>query len=766
MKHCDPAFSSVMLNGFVSIVFVICLNFSILAQNQSDFGFERTSTIPVSDLDNKLLDLAWVGGLNACQFHAFDLNFNGVNDLIIFDRHGNQLLTLLNNGGQNEYAYSFAPEYIRYFPKLEHWVQFHDFNNDGKKDIFTYTVGGIKVYKNISDTLIRFEQVTHPYLRSKYGTIETNLLVTNVDYPAILDFDGDGDLDIFTFWGLGSFLEKHSNQSQELYGNSDSLIYKKTDYCWGYFAESDESNAITLDTCLDIKHLIKGSNLLNNDERHTGSTLLMLDMTGNGLKDLILGDIDFPGLYLLKNEGTADSARIVSVDTLFPSNTRSVKLFSFPAVSLAEINNDGINDLIVSPFDPSLRRSRHHNSVWFYKNTGSNKAPAFTFEREDLFQHRMIDVGAGAMPVLTDVDGDGLPDLIIGNYGFNDTCWYDQFSILRCKYSARLSYFKNTGTTGNPAFRLVNDNFAGISSLGLRATLPTFGDIDGDGKKEMIVGNESGNLLLFKDQSPTPGEVDYQLVDDNFQQVKVGAFSAPQLIDLRGNGLLDLVLGQENGKLSYYQNQGSATEPVFIKTTENLGNVNVTDPNLSYTGRSIPHFFRDKQNSLRLFVGSESGRIFYYKDIEANLNGTFTLAEERLAGISEGIMTAPATAYLPGNDYPNLIVGNYRGGVSYYKGIVPAPYGIANPDPGGNSEIKVYPNPAADYATVVFAQSFISAELRLYDFTGRIVFNTIVRDSQEFVIPLKNLKNGLYLIHIMPEGETKVMSTKLVVSRR
>jgi hypothetical protein len=40
-------------------------------------------------------------------------------------------------------------------------------------------------------------------------------LVTNVDYPAIFDIDNDGDLDILTFWGLGSFMELHQNMSVE-----------------------------------------------------------------------------------------------------------------------------------------------------------------------------------------------------------------------------------------------------------------------------------------------------------------------------------------------------------------------------------------------------------------------------------------------------------------------------------------------------------------------------------------------------------------------
>ena len=729
--------------------------YGIKAQDYHDFGFERNSTLAVFGSDNKLLDLAWTGGLNAAQFHRFDLNFNGTEDLIIFDRHGNRLLTFLNDGSDSEYAFSFAPEYIDYFPPLHDWVQFIDFNNNGKKDIFTYTVGGIKVFKNVSDTIIRFQQITFPYLLTQIGSMQTNLFVTDVDYPSIFDMDGDGDLDILTFWVLTTFVEMHTNQSAELYGHSDSLTYKKTEYCWGYFAESDESNQIYLDTCVNLKNMDFVRRIVSPEEtRHAGSTLLMLDMTGNGLHDLILGDTDYPTLFLLKNDGTADSARIIDFDTVFPANTRPVNLFSMPAAFFVDVNNDGINDLVVSPFEKSLRRSKHHNSVWFYKNIGSNEFPEFVFEREDLFQHRMIDVGAGALPVLIDLDDDGLPDLMVGNFGYNDTCFFDQFMNLSCKYIARLAYFKNTGNSGNPEFTLVDDDFANLAALGLRAIYPAFGDLDGDGKTEMLIGNAEGNLLLFKNISKNDREPEYELVDDNFQEIAVGAFSAPQLIDLNGNGLTDLVLGQENGKISFYENQGSATNPVFVKITDELGGVNVTDQMFSYTGHSIPHFFRDVQETLRLFVGSESGRIHYFKDIENNLDGTFTLVEESLLHINEGIRTAPAVGFLTGSNYPDLITGNYGGGLSFYKGAAPQPFGIENPIENARIHFDVFPNPAASHFTLIIRDSdYLHASLEVFDLTGRLVFEIKSLKNSQTVIPVNDWKPGLYIFSLRKTGK-------------
>lgn len=741
---------------------------SLKAQVYHDFGFERDLSVPVYHFDNKPLDLAWTGGLNACQFHRFDLNFDGVEDLIIFDRHGFRLLTFMNDGSDGEFAFHFAPEYIDFFPAIEHWAQFIDYNGDGQKDIFTYTTAGIKVFRNVSDTEIRFEQITFPFLLTQIGNNMLNLYVTSVDYPAITDMDGDGDLDILTFWGLGTFLEMHSNMSVDNYGHNDSLIYKKTDYCWGRFAESDESNALTLDTCLNFKNseVFKHIPSIRNN-RHVGSTLLMLDMSGNGLKDLILGDIDYPGLFLLENEGTQDTAFIAGTDTLFPSNTKPVSLFSFPLPNYIDITNNGVNDLLVSPFDPSLRRANHHRSVWFYRNTGTNELPLFEFEREDLFQHRMIDVGAGAVPALFDLNSDGLLDLIVSNYGYNDTCYYDQFYNLHCKYVSTISYYKNTGSPENPEFTLIDEDFAGLSELGMKALHPTLGDIDNDGRLEMIAGNENGTLLLFKDQSSDGHDPLFVLVDENFQGIAVSGHSAPQLIDITGNELPDLVIGQSNGKISYYENQGNLSNPVYVKITDEFGNVDVTDPLVSYTGYSKPWFFRNSSGKLKLFVGSESGKIFYYNDIEENLDGSFSLAEEQLLLIREGIRTAPAVGFLKGNDYPDLIIGNYSGGLSFYQGTTPKPFGIEYPGTFIQHGFDVFPNPASSQLILSFKRPGLASSLEVFDNTGRLVYNSD-QLNQQTTIQVHSWRKGIYFFQVKftdRDGTQHISSKKVMITK-
>jgi hypothetical protein len=251
---------------------------SVKSQALYDFSFQRDTVISCRDMDESILPFGFAGGMNSCQYGAIDLDGDLVKDLVVFDRHGNRILPFIRKSiGLQGYVY--APGYAKYFPPIENWMQLIDYNNDGREDIFTYTTGGIKVFRNSSSGVPHFVQVSHPYLRSLQGTSYTNILVTYADYPAISDIDGDGDMDILTFWGLGSFVEMHKNMSVEKYGNSDSLDFIKTETCWGMFAEGEDSDQITLDTCqgekLDEQKLIIST--WDGDPKHTGSTLLAVD---------------------------------------------------------------------------------------------------------------------------------------------------------------------------------------------------------------------------------------------------------------------------------------------------------------------------------------------------------------------------------------------------------------------------------------------------------------------------------------------------------
>jgi len=723
----------------------------------------------VFDENGNRLSMPFAGGLNACQLGAVDLNADGVEDLVVFDRQGYRLLTFINEGLAGEISYVYQPVYEKYFPPVEHWMQLVDYNNDGKEDIFTYTTGGIKVYRNDSQDVPVFTQVSKPYLVSLQGTTLTNIFVTYVDYPAIVDVDNDGDKDILTFWGLGSFVEWHKNLSMENFGTADSLIFEKVSDCWGRFAEGAENNSIQLDTCVSFDEKMQAySGLKGDDPKHTGSTLLVHDFNGDGLPDLALGDVDYPALIRFTNGGTSEEAKMVSFTDSFPGDVNPVHITSFPACSAVDVNNDGRTDLIASPFEPSLIRCDGFNSNWLYLDEGTGTIPGYNFIQKDFLQKDMIDLGSGAFPALFDYNGDGLQDLIVGNYGYVDSSWLDPVYGLKCEYVSSLALFENTGTADLPAFKLVTRDYLNLSSLQMQSLIPAVGDVDGDHKTDILCGNSKGKFVFLKNKASSGQPADFEPADPAFQQIDVGDFSAPQVADLDGDGLNDLVSGNKKGKLSYYRNTGQAGSPSYTLVTDSLGGIDVTNTAVSYYGYSIPLFYNLNDGQKMLLVGSEFGEIFVYSGIENNLDGHFTF-EGLLQGLEKGWRSSPALGNIDGDTLTELFVGNYSGGLTWYKGYHASPDGVGEERPAGKIRLEIIPNPASDKATIMIEglkEDPSGIRICLYDMSGARKYAS-ERCGGRTEIPLKGFAPGLYPVVVTLEikGAVTQATGKIMVVR-
>ncbi len=747
-----------------NLFFVMIITFLILpglhAQYDLPFGFEKKYTIAVADSLGDVLQNPWAGGMNACQFGEIDLDDDGIRDLVVFDRNGNRIQTWKNQGTPGEISYTFDPDLAGKLPHFDDWVIFADFNMDGLNDIFTYSKGfaGIKVYRNTGNPDDMFELVVYPYLKSFQGSGYVNVLVTYVDYPAIFDLDDDGDLDLLTFWGLGSFVEFHLNESMELYGVPDSLIFRKTENCWGRFAESEESNTIYLDTCFDrgyqsphgpeIPPPSGGAGGGALPPRHTGSTFLIFDNNGDGLTDLLLGDVDYAAPALLINGGTPRDALMTAHTFTFPDYDTPIDLLSFPLMSLLDLNNDEVKDLIVSPFDPSLVKSKNVDNTWLYLNQGETNNPDFNLFTKTFLQNEMLDFGAGAVPVFFDHNNDGLQDIVVGNYGYLDSSYYGLGLNLYCDYRAQLALLENTGTAAQPSYQLKTTNYMNLPDYFPEhgkpyAAVPSFGDLDGDGDEDMLMGNAEGTLFYFENIAPSGQPADFQLIDPSYQDLDAGSFSAPQLFDLDNDGLKDLAIGKRNGTISWYRNIGSAASPEFTLVTDTLGMVDVRDPNLSVFGFCIPHFYRDETGNVHLFAGSEFGEIYYYNNINDNIEGKFSLVMKNYLWIDEGLRSAVAIGNLNDDLYPEMLLGNYSGGLSYFSGTIPPP-AIVEDEWDETTEIRIYPNPARDHVYIDFPKTSDVKifKISIMDFTGKEIQTIFDQQKQ---IDVRNMKDGIYL---------------------
>lgn len=750
MKHIFAIFSCLS---------VLLLHSVVMGQVLNDFEFEQWSDLPVYRQGAQLHN-AWAGGLNNAQFGKFDLDGDGWDDLLVFDRHGDRLLPFIFSRQNQAEVYTYAPYYRRFFPVLNHWFQVADYNGDAKPDIFSYTPGGIMVYKNTGDQVPRFVKAVDPYITSLQGSIYTNLLVTYVDYPVIADLDGDGDLDILTFWGLGSWVELHRNMSVEVTGSADSLLFRKETGCWGRFAENPESNIIYLDTC----YAGGSARFPSNDPKHTGSTFCLLDMNGDQKLDLLLGDVDYPDPAPLINAGSNMEAEMVEQLPQYPVMD-PVYLWSFPLAQHIDITNSGRKDLVVSPFDPSLVKSRGSESVWLYKDISSGTGPEFVLADKSFLQRTMIDMGLGAYPVFADVNGDGLTDMVAGNYGLYDTCFMNNAGQLKCYYYSRLYLFMNTGTAESPEFTLADDDFAGIPALSIQGAYPAFADLDGDGDMDMLLGSDSGKILFFDNIAGAGAVPVFAEPIADYQQIEVESFSTPVLFDFEGDGDADLITGGSRGRLSFYRNEGSAGQPVFSLVTDFWGGVDVTDFQLSYTGYSVPAFIRNGSGEVNLLVGSETGIISRYNNLSTEPGALFNKADDHFMYISEGIRTSPAAADLNADGYPDLAVGNYGGGIALYKGKSPGPAGIPGSYGETGVDVLVAPNPAIG-TTSITIRSDGNWSVEIINAYGAVVKTMSAAGNEPLQVGWDDLPAGIYNILCTKAGSPRVKTaTKLAVIR-
>jgi hypothetical protein len=730
--------------SFLPVIFLISI--SLAAQTQ----FIRKDSIPVF-INSQQINYAWTGGMNYAQFSEIDLNQDGIMDLFVFDRTGNKITTFINTGTANQVAYVEAMQYVPMFPRMHDWVLLRDYNCDGKVDIFTSSASRVKVYRNVSTLAngLQFQLETqniladlHPNSTDSTGAIN----VSWIDIPAIRDVDGDGDLDILNYGVNGYQVEYYKNLSEEQFGTCDSLKYTLETLCWGEFTESQLDATIALGTPCAAPPITQ-NNSSPSAQLHAGSCLECINVDNDNDVDLLVGDLTNPHIFLVRNGGTASYSIADSVDTNYPGYDTTMAVEIFGCGFHLDVDNDGKKDLLFSP--NAMSTSENFQSAWYYHNTGTNTDVHSHFIQRNFLQDNMIDVGEAAYPTFFDYDGDGDEDLFIGTRGY-----YDPSGIPATK----LACFKNTGNSSAPVYTLLMRDFAGIygDSIYLAGMAPAFGDLDGDGDEDLLMGDVNGFLNYFRKD---PGnDTNFVLAQAHYAGIDVGNFAAPQIVDVDRDGKNDLLIGEQSGNVNYYHNDGTAASPVFNLVTPLFGNVMVTQTGFT-TGYSTPHLY-DNNGQYILFVGSERGFLFRFDNIDGNLGGNFTLTDSLYVSQWEGGRIAPAIADLNNDSLFDVAIGNLSGGVSVFYGD----NNVGMEEIFTDAEFNVFPNPASTQVMIVTKEIPLrKSVLVLSDISGKEIFRQEI-SSQQTVLPVENLANGIYCCTLqLPDGTC--VSKKLVINK-
>jgi len=712
--------------------------------------------IPFQALEGSY-DLPFAGGLRAPQFSTADLNLDGQLDIVIFEREGKVIIPLVRDA---EGVLKYRPEFRNLFPAVDSWMLMRDYNHDGIQDIFAspVTVGlpGVEVYKGVEvDGQLAYELVRFPandfdILFVPVGSIETQIYASVLDIPDIKDVDGDGDLDILAFEPSGSTVYLYQNQSAELGFATDTLIYTLAQNCYGGVVESGFSQEVSLSpiagTCASF--LWSGDDIIASN-RHAGSTVLSIDITGDGLHELLLGDLAYNGLVALINTGTTEEAHFTDQILRFPGDENGAEIELFLSGFYEDIDADGEDELVVSPNDKFSSQSIDH--IWTYDVSTSPGAPAqYQLTDKNFLIDDMVYPGPNTAPMFLDYNADGMMDLVIGTGGRSP----DGLDV-----NPKLILYENIGTSNAPAYSLADDDYLDMAAFKTtsRSFAPAIGDLDGDGDRDMIIGDNRGRLYYLENDSDSPDILSFRTPVYEAFDIKVSAWATPFIYDMDGDGLGDLVIGEQNfnnvdgrrGSINYFQNignvgtadfdadEGSASnDPIF-------GRINLKEPGF-INNYSAPALF-DLGDEILIASGTASGFVYLYSTDESTPSDSFNIMSTQYGGLREGEQAVLSFADLNGDQHLEVAIGTRRGGLAIYHTDIFADISSANNTPGGpTSSIRLSPNPTDGELSLDIDQLSRGARFQIYDNGGRVV----VRGPAASTLDVSHLHNGVYILEV------------------
>jgi hypothetical protein len=534
----------------IAAALVTCVSACAVAQSLPAFE-RRIDAFEVADRQGTAYRFPLFGGFNVPRPQLVDLD--GDSDLDLFVQEAAGELILFERAAGPEVRFEWRTDRYEGLDVGE-WYRFADLDDDGDLDLLgeaKYSM--IQAWENRGpDARPRFVSVADT-LRDEDGAA---IFSDRQNIPNVVDFDCDGLLDL-------------------MLGRLDGSVtrYEATAPWSG---EGTPTFAFVTDNFQGISIVAQ----ITPSSRHGANTLVFADLDGDGDKDLVWGDWFEPGLLLLENNGTCDAPSFSNTPVPWPVGN-PITTSGYNAPTFGDVDADGDLDAIVGilggAYNPITTAA---DNLYLLEQT----ADGWSLVTRRLIDQ--VDVGAESVPAVGDLDADGDLDVLLAN------------KIDPANNRTALIYrFENVGTADRPAFRDAGP-LADVS--GEFHYAPTLADLDADGDLDLLVGTWNDGVFLYRNEGTAESQR-FVGLEEPLVDLTRGSHASPTLGDLDGDGDLDLVAGESSGELNVWRNDGTAAAPSFALVTDTLMAIDV--------GRRSAPALADLNGDghVDLVVGSESG---------------------------------------------------------------------------------------------------------------------------------------------------------------
>jgi len=501
---------------------------------------------------------------------------------------------------------------------------FADFDGDGDHDLFVGEQKGIIHYFKNDGGTFALDTANNPLKNWNNGNTGEK------SKPTFVDLDGDGDLDVVIGKGNGElrYLKNDAGVLSEQYSwqGSSPFSYQKTDSLgslveeWGYLDVGDEAAPA------------------------------FADLDGDGDLDAYVGNKD-GGIVMYVNSGSATEpsfAQDTTINNPFSDlSSYHSEGFDSPTPIFVDLDADGDMDMPMGFLNGPLT---------YFENQGDSAFKWIPANELGIADITNSNIGTA----IADVDEDGDLDVVMSK-------------------GDALTYFENDGTgkfsekvgEGNPLDAVSSsiggvDIIDGADTAKASAFSPTWVDWNGDMYGDLFFGTENDTIIHYYENAQDGTWTDETFTSKNpFLSYKTVDNETITFIDLDGDGDLDSFVGNKDGKLKYFENDGAGAlaEVAGPFDNENLG------------GDKIWHdaYDLDQDGDLDMFIGKDD-RVEYYMN---NGDQTFTNRGDLnpFAGITVVANPSPVFGDLNGDGIQDMLLGD-RSGSSWFfggSGTVTAP---------------------------------------------------------------------------------------------